>query len=233
MLCNCADYALTGARTPKLSPWAGKVPVEAAAIVGGRDRGIVGWLGLSQRPVDRSLWRQLAAPTARRAVRAISIALGCGLLAGCGGEPILAPPVKPSPQTISTAPGQAAATPIATAMAPQIGDIVWAAATDQATNAPIDPVSSYRPDALRIVAALHIDALSAGSSLEATWEYNDTSLDAFTTRLAPADSGADQWVSFYIERNPEVEWPVGTYEVKISLNGATVQQGAVEVRQES
>ena len=80
---------------------------------------------------------------------------------------------------------------------------------------------------------MHIDALSAGSSLEATWEYNDTSLDAFTTRLAPADSGADQWVSFYIERDPEVEWPVGTYEVKISLDGATVQQAAVEVREES
>ena len=54
-----------------------------------------------------------------------------------------------------------------------------------------------------------------------------------TTQLAPADSGADQWVSFYIERDPEVEWPVGTYEVKVSLDGAIVQQAAVEVREES
>ena len=139
----------------------------------------------------------------------------------------------PPRETITNTPDLAAATPIATAVAQTIGDIVWATAIDQATNAPIDPVSSYRPDALRIVAAMHIDALSAGSSLEATWEYNDTSLDAFTTRLAPAGSGADQWVSFYIERDPEVEWPVGTYEVKISLDGATVQQAAVEVREES
>jgi hypothetical protein len=193
----------------------------------------VGWLGLSQRPVDRPPRRPLAARVASRAVPAISIALACGLLAGCGGEPILAPPVNPSPEAITNSPDFAAATPIATAVAPQIGDIVWATATDQATNAPIDPVSSYRPDALRIVAAVHIDALSAGSSLEATWEYNDTSLDAFTTRLAPASSGTDQWVSFYIERDPEVEWPVGTYEVKILLDGATAQQAAVEVRDES
>jgi len=118
-------------------------------------------------------------------------------------------------------------------VAPQIGDLVWATAIDPTTNAPINPVSSYRPDAVRIVAALHIDALSAGSSLEATWEYNDTSLDAFTTRLTPAASGADQWVSFYIERDPKIEWPAGTYEVKISLDGATVQQAMVEVREGS
>jgi len=111
--------------------------------------------------------------------------------------------------------------------------VVWATATDSATNAPIDPVSSYKPDAPRIVAALRMDALPAGSRVEATWEYNDTSLDAFSTQLTPPDSGADRWISFYIERDPEVEWPVGTYEVRISLNGTTVQEAAVEVREES
>jgi hypothetical protein len=80
---------------------------------------------------------------------------------------------------------------------------------------------------------MRIDALPTGSSVEANWEYNDTSLDAFTTRLTPADTGANQWISFYIERDPEVEWPVGTYEVRISLDGATVHEAAVEVREES
>jgi hypothetical protein len=122
---------------------------------------------------------------------------------------------------------------MATAAAEPIGNVVWAMATDPATNAPIDSVSSYPPDALRIVAAMRIDALPAGSSVEATWEYNDTSLDAFTTRLTPVDSGADRWVSFHIERDPEVEWPVGTYEVRISLNGTTVHEAAVDVREES
>jgi hypothetical protein len=116
---------------------------------------------------------------------------------------------------------------------PQIGGVVWSTSTDPATNAPVEPVSSYRPDALRIVAAAHTAELSPGASVEATWEYNDTSLDAFTTRLTPSERGAEQWISFYIERDPEVEWPVGTYEVKISLNGATVQQAALEVREES
>jgi hypothetical protein len=122
---------------------------------------------------------------------------------------------------------------MATAVASQIGDVVWATETDPVTNAPIDSVSSYQPDAPRIVAAVQTDALLVGSRVAATWEYNDTSLDAFTTQLTPDDSGADQWIIFYIERDPEVEWPVGTYEVNISLNGATLREAAVEVREES
>jgi hypothetical protein len=193
----------------------------------------VGWLELSQRPGDHRARRPLAGPMARWSPRAASIALACALLAGCGGQPILAPPVDPSPRPTINTPQSAAATPMATAAAQQIGDVIWATATDPATNAPIDSVSSYPADALRIVAAMRIDALPAGSSVEATWQYNDTSLDAFTTRLTPAGNGAEQWISFYIERDPEVEWPVGTYEVRISLNGSAVHESAVEVREES
>ena len=98
---------------------------------------------------------------------------------------------------------------------------------------PIEPVSSYRPDAPRIIAAMQTFALSAGSTVEATWEYNDTSLDAFSTRLAPADSSAESWISFYIDRDPDVPWPVGTYEVTVSLNGTIVQQAAIEVTEQS
>jgi hypothetical protein len=118
-------------------------------------------------------------------------------------------------------------------MESQIGDIVWATSTDPASNAPIDAVSSYRPNAPRIIAAVRTRALTAGSTVEATWEYNDTSLDAFTTRLTPPGSGGEQWISFHIARDPEVPWPVGTYELAISLDGIIVQQAAVEVSEQT
>jgi hypothetical protein len=111
----------------------------------------------------------------------------------------------------------------------RIGRIVWAADTDPTTRAPIEPVSSYRPDAPRIIAAVQTHALAAGSVVEATWEYNGTSLDAFTTRLLPTESGAERWLSFHIARDPEVPWPLGTYEVTVSLDGTPMQQAAVDV----
>jgi hypothetical protein len=168
-----------------------------------------------------------------RSFRAALLALACGLLASCGSEPILAPPADSAPQKIADTPVASAATPVKTTIAPQVGGIVWATKTDPATNVPIDQVTSFHPGALRIVAAVHIDALSAGSTVAATWEYNDTSLDAFTTRLTLSDSGAGRWISFYIERDREVEWPVGTYAVSISVDGLIVQQAAVEVDEES
>jgi hypothetical protein len=107
--------------------------------------------------------------------------------------------------------------------------IVWATAIDPATSAPGEPVTSYPPDAPRIIAVLEAFALSAGSLVEATWEYNSTSLDAFSTRLVADSSTAERWISFSIERSPDVPWPVGTYEVTVSLNGTTVQQASIEV----
>jgi hypothetical protein len=123
----------------------------------------------------------------------------------------------------------AAATPVNSTVATRFGEIVWATAIDPKTSAPIEPVSSYRPDAPRIIAVIQAFGLSAGSVVEATWEYNNTSLDAFSTRLLQAGSTAESWVSFRIDRSPDMPWPVGTYEVTVSLNGTTVQQAAIEV----
>ena len=139
------------------------------------------------------------------------------------------PPAEPSAEGNTNLKAVTAATPVGASIEPRIGEIVWATATDPAMNAPIDQVTSYPPDAPRIVAAVRATAIPAGSVVEATWDYNDTSLDAFTTRLTPTDSSAEQWLSFHIARDPEVLWPPGRYEVSISVDGATVQQAAVEV----
>jgi hypothetical protein len=151
------------------------------------------------------------------------------MLVSCGGELRLVPPADPSPQAISKAVAGAGATPVSTAVATQFGQIVWATAIDPETSAPIDRVSNYRSDAPQIIAVMQAYSVSAGSVVEASWEYNNTSLDAFSTRLVPADSTVESWISFRIERSPDVPWPVGTYEVTVSLNGTTVQQASIEV----
>jgi hypothetical protein len=174
------------------------------------------------------LARRPGGSTARRMLGSAILALQGALLVSCGGEPRLAPQIDTSPAAtiqISSVPG---ATPRAIA-ASSLGQVVWTAATDQTTNAPTEPVSSYVADAPRIIAAVPARSLPAGSRIEATWEYNDTSLDAFTTKLFQTEVIDQTWITFHIERDPDVRWPVGRYEVSVSLSGTTMQQAAVEV----
>jgi hypothetical protein len=189
----------------------------------------VDWVRLSLCIVGRGARRPVAATTARRSLGPLGVALVCAMLVSCGGELRLAPPASPPPQAMTEEAAGAAATPVNTTVATRFGEIVWATATDPKTSAPIEPVSSYRPDAPRIIAVIQVFGLSAGSDIGATWEYNNTSLEAFTTRLRPAGSTAESWVSFRIDRSPDVPWPVGTYAVTVSLDGTTVQQAAIEV----
>jgi len=112
---------------------------------------------------------------------------------------------------------------------PAIGQIVWTTAIDETTNAPTEPVSSYPANTSRIIATALAESLPAGSRIEATWEYNDTSLDAFSTQLTSTEMIDQTWVTFQIERDPNVPWPVGVYEVSISVDGTAVQQAAIEV----
>jgi hypothetical protein len=114
-------------------------------------------------------------------------------------------------------------------VAPTVDAIVWAEAVDPASNAPTAPVETYSPETDRIIAAVLVHALPAGATLEATWEYNNTSLDAFTRRVAIAEPAAERWVTFYIARSPDTPWPVGTYAVTIALNGEVVQHAAIDV----
>ena len=193
----------------------------------------MGWVKLSLRPVDRRAERPAAETTASGSFGAACLLLACGMLVSCGGEPRLVRPADPSSQVIANSTPGAAATPVSAAVEPLIGDVVWVSATDPVTNAPVEPVSIYTPDAPRIIATAQTNALSAGSIVEATWEYNNTSLDAFTTQLTPTEGSAEQWLSFHIARNAEVPWPVGTYEVTISVDGTAVQQAAVEVSEQS
>jgi hypothetical protein len=189
----------------------------------------MGRIRLSFHSVDSGARRPVAGTTGRRSLGAACVALACAILVNCGGELRLVPPAGPSPQVMYKAPANPQATPVSTVVAARVSPIVWATAIDPASGKPIETVTSYRPDAPQIIAVMHTSGLPAGSAVEATWEYNDTSLDAFSTRLVPAASSAESWISFHIERSLDVPWPVGTYQVTVSLNGTTVEQAAVEV----
>ena len=152
----------------------------------------------------------------------------CITLSSCG-DPRLdrtsvdADGAQPGTPSTSTAP-RLEATPV-----PSLGEVVWSDAADPVANAPRNEVASFPPDAPRIGAFVLVDALPAGSAVEAAWTYNDTTLDAFARQIVVPTATNQTWFSFYIDRGQAEPWPVGVYEVTVSLNGRITRQASVEV----
>jgi hypothetical protein len=159
--------------------------------------------------------------------RLAQLALLALTLSSCGGAPGLPTDLAaPSPVLARSA---TPATPAVATPVPGIGPIRWTSETDPESSAPVDDVSQYSVDAPELIAASEAVALSAGSVVEARWDYNNTSLDALTTRLQITSDVRQQWLAFTLHRDPDVLWPPGAYRITISLNGADVQQSAVDV----
>ena len=155
-------------------------------------------------------------------------AAACLLLAACGQQQIDSPetpPISRQAGTPSAPPSpRGEATP-----APALGDVIWASSADPVTNAPQNEVAVFSPDAPRIAAFVLASALSAGSTIHADWEYNDTTLDAFTRQIVTPTAIDRTWLSFHIDRVDAESWPAGTYEVTISLNGQPTRRASIAV----
>lgn len=151
-----------------------------------------------------------------------------GILAGCGGEPQLALPNTPTPDpAVASPPARPAASPEASA--PVIGDLTWTSAIDPETGAPADALAHYPADAPRLLIAARARAIQADSNVEARWYYNDTPLEAFTTRHAFSGPVMDQWLGFHLDRADDTTWPAGTYEIEIFLDGEPEADATIEV----
>jgi hypothetical protein len=156
----------------------------------------------------------------------------CVFLMSCGGEAKL---VAPSPVPTARAaaatpsPGATPAPAVSAATPVPLGSLVWTTAVDPSTSAPRDAVATYAPDAPRIIAAVPIRGLPTGATLTASWSYNNTSLDAFTTALTMTAEADQSWVSFYIERGDDARWPEGVYAIVISLDGQEIETSEVNV----
>jgi hypothetical protein len=152
-----------------------------------------------------------------------------GLLAECGGEARLV--VPPTPTAVATATIAATPRPLATpaVTTPTLTAIVWTTAVDPQTGAPADSVSAYPSSSPQLIAAVRVISLPTGAIVKADWSYNNTSLDAFATQVAVDNPTRERWIDFRLERTTENPWPAGTYEIAISLNGASANSSSVEV----
>lgn len=150
-------------------------------------------------------------------------------LASCGGEPRLASPTEPTPaaKRAATSPTPAPASPVV--RTPAIGEIVWTASVDPETSQPGDAQATFAPDAPSIIAAAPGDFLPHGAVVQAVWTYNDTSLEPLTSSVTIDRTLDERWLSFRLNRDPSIPWPVGTYEIAVSLNGVEARRASIEV----
>jgi hypothetical protein len=113
---------------------------------------------------------------------------------------------------------------------PQIGAVVWAAAIAPETNEPIDRVERFPADAPILYAVVPVSRVAAGTVLSATWRYNGVPLEGLDQDVIfDAPPEATTWVEFHLSLAEGETWPVGTYEIALSVDGQDVRTATVEV----
>lgn len=187
-------------------------------------------LEYSGQPATSTASRSRYRPLKRSARHLLSI-LAIVLLAGCGrsgSTPVAVTPAATVPATTITE-TPPPATP--SAQGPQFSEIVWTSDwSDRPGEEPL-AVTQLRPDSPAIIALTRARMLPDGARIDATWTYNDTSLDSFTTGTTSDNSSNDVWLAFRLDRDPEQLWPAGTYEIVLTLDGAEVERSAIQIAQ--
>jgi len=140
-----------------------------------------------------------------------------------------APPTSAPPPALAATPVPGATPVTFRAEAAEIGPVVWASTIDPTTKAPGAAVAVFPPDAPTIYAALPVARLRAGSTIGASWRYNDTPIDGFVSAVRADADEQNIWVEFHLTRATAFPWPSGTYLIAVTLDGQPAQVATVEV----
>jgi hypothetical protein len=136
------------------------------------------------------------------------VLVACVVLAGCGAGNGAAP-----------APTEPPATPPASLTG--VGAIVWAAAVDPATQAPVEPLVALPNDAPQVIVALPVDTLPAGTVLQARWTIDGEPLPALDPAPMMVEEGlAGAWVTWTLRWEDEQPWPIGRLGITVEIDGA-------------
>lgn len=153
----------------------------------------------------------------RKAVRfALTILVGVAVLAGCGAEDD-APPAPTALDPVGASPTVAAPTQPPDAA---LGEIVWTTAVAEGTGAPVDTLTTLPNDAGQVVAAVPVETLPAGVTLQARWSIDGTPLPTLDPAPLVVEEGRENaWVSWSLAWTSEQPWPIGTLGIEIEVNG--------------
>lgn len=155
-------------------------------------------------------------PDAMRAAirRAVILMLAAALLTGCGSDD------DGSPDPTATV----AATPTAPAPTPPLeitlDEIVWTSAVADGSGAPVDTLTSLPNNAGQVVAAVPVDTLPAGVTIQARWSIDGEPLPTLDPAPLVVDEGReDAWIAWTLTWTADQPWPIGTLGIEVQVNG--------------
>src|SRR4051794_10158282 len=162
-----------------------------------------------------------------------SLCLAAVVLTACGGGNDESATATPAIPTLPPAPtatiGPSTPGNFANSQT-ELGGIVWATGVDETTKAPLDQVDSYNHDAPAIYAVLPVVRLSPNTQFSAEWDLDGTPMPKLTTTINGSDLPEGGWLEFHLLRTTNLFWPVGSYHVRILVDGQLAQEATVQVK---
>jgi hypothetical protein len=153
----------------------------------------------------------------------VIVICACLALAGCGSD-------AGTPEPTATQVATVAATPTPPATPAAIGEIVWTAAVDPATNAPAGSLAALPDDSAQVVAALPVGSLPAGTVLTAHWTIDGDPLPSLDPPpVTVQQDRADAWVAWTLTWSGDETWPIGTLGIAIEVDGSEQRTGEIPI----
>lgn len=131
-------------------------------------------------------------------------------------------PTAPSVPAVPTPGATLPANQGFTSGAAEIGPIVWATAIDPVTFAPTVPVVEVDSLAPAIYAVVPVRRIEPGTTVSATWAYNDTPIPTTSPAVTVIERREGVWLAFDLSRGTAEPWPDGTLAVTIAIDGQPV-----------
>ena len=94
----------------------------------------------------------------------------------------------------------------------------------------MDQVTSFPHDAPTIYAVIPVTRVIGNTQITADWDYDGVPMPELTTTVSAPDLPDGGWIEFHIARSTNLFWPVGTYRVRISVNGQPTQEATIAVQ---
>lgn len=160
-----------------------------------------------------------------RLVGRIWIVLMCALLlAACGSDDAPGDPVGDS---TPPAAGSASPTPATSEM--EVGEVIWAHATDSDTGEPTEVVTRFTIQSPAIIAAIEVGDIPEGTEFTASWAINDLPIDGTEMDITASEDLDHAWIAFSFTRDTGQRYPLGQLSVVITTSEGDEREGSVEI----